>query len=87
VKILLLAEVSAERVIGGAERVLRQQAIGLVAAGHQVELLTRASKETVPMDVAIGGAIERRFPVSTRNEWSFVRSTVQGALSVLDRST
>lgn len=39
------------------------------------------------MDVAIGGAIERRFPVSTRNEWSFVRSTVQGALSVLDRST
>ncbi len=86
-KILLLAEVSAERVIGGAERVLRQQAIGLVAAGHQVELLTRASKETVPMDVAIGGAIERRFPVSTRNEWSFVRSTVQGALSVLDRST
>lgn len=86
-KILLLAEVSAERVIGGAERVLRQQAIGLVAAGHQVELLTRASKETVPMEVAIGGAIERRYPVSTRNEWSFVRSTVQGALSVLDRST
>ena len=38
-KILLLAEVSAERVIGGAERVLRQQAIGLVAAGHQVDLL------------------------------------------------
>lgn len=86
-KILLVAEVSAERVIGGAERVLRQQALGLVAAGHQVDLLTRATDETVPMEVAIGGAKERRFPVSKRNEWSVVRATVQGALSVLDRLT
>lgn len=84
-KILLLAEVSAERVIGGAERVLRQQAVGLVAAGHQVDLLTRATDETVPMVVAIGGAKEWRFPVSKKSEWSFVRSTVRGALSVLDR--
>ena len=86
-KILLLAEVSAERVIGGAERVLRQQAVGLVAAGHQVDLLTRATNETVPMEVAIGGAKEWRFPVSKKSEWSFVRSTVRGALSVLDRLT
>lgn len=86
-KILLLAEVSAERVIGGAERVLRQQAVGLVAAGHQVDLLTRATDETVPLEVEIGGAKEWRFPVSKSNEWSFVRSTVQGALSLLDRLT
>jgi glycosyltransferase involved in cell wall biosynthesis len=87
VKVLLLAEVSAERVIGGAERVLRQQAVGLVAAGHQVDLLTRAADETVSMEVAIGGAKEWRFPVSKRSEWSVVRSTVRGALSVLDRLT
>jgi glycosyltransferase involved in cell wall biosynthesis len=87
VKILLLAEVSAERVIGGAERVLRQQAVGLVAAGHRVDLLTRATDETVSMEVAICGAKEWRFPVSKKSEWSFVRSTVQGALSVLDRLT
>lgn len=86
-KVLLLAEVSAERVIGGAERVLRQQALGLVAAGHQVDLLTRAADEAVSMEVAIGGAKEWRFAVSKRNEWSFVRSTVRGALSVLDRLT
>ncbi|MEK7725835.1 MAG: glycosyltransferase family 4 protein [Nitrospirota bacterium] len=86
-KVLLLAEVSAERVIGGAERVLRQQAVGLVAAGHQVDLLTRAADETVSMEVAIGGAKEWRFPVSKRSEWSVVRSTVRGALSVLDRLT
>jgi len=87
VKILLLAEVSAERVIGGAERVLRQQAVGLVSAGHQVDLLTRATDEAVSMEVVIGGAREWRFPVSRSNEWSFVRSTVRGALSVLDRLT
>ena len=86
-KVLLLAEVSAERVIGGAERVLRQQAVGFVAAGHQVDLLTRATNDTVSMEVAIGGAKEWRFPVSKSNEWSFVRSTVLGALSVLDRLT
>jgi len=87
VKILLLAEVSAERVVGGAERVLRQQAVGLVSAGHQVDLLTRATDEAVSMEVVIGGAREWRFPVSRSNEWSFVRSTVRGALSVLDRLT
>ena len=86
-KVLLLAEVSAERVIGGAERVLRQQAIGLVAAGHQVDLLTRAADETVSMEGAIGGAKEWRFPVSRKNEWSFVRSTVQGVMQLFDRLT
>ncbi len=84
-KILLLAEVSAERVIGGAERVLRQQAVGLVAAGHQVDLLTRAADEAAAPEAAIGGAKEWRFAVSKRNEWSFVRSTVQGAMQLFDR--
>lgn len=86
-KILLLAEVSAERVIGGAERVLRQQAVGLVSAGHQVDLLTRATDEAASAEVAIGGAKEWRFPVSKKNEWSFVQSTVRGALRLFDRLT
>lgn len=86
-KVLLLAEVSAERVIGGAERVLRQQALGLVAAGHQVDILTRAMDEAASAEVAIGGAKEWRFSVSKKNEWSFVQSTVQGALRVFDRLT
>ena len=86
-RILLLAEVSAERVIGGAERVLRQQAVGLVAAGHQVDLLTRAEDKTASAEVAIGGAKEWRFSVSKKHEWSFVQSTVQGALRLFDRLT
>jgi len=87
VKVLLVAEVSAERVIGGAERVLRQQALGLVAAGHQVDLLTRAADEAASLAVVIGGAKEWRFQVSKVSEWSFVRSTVQGALRLFDRLT
>lgn len=86
-RILLLAEVSAERVIGGAERVLRQQALGLAAAGHQVDLLTRATDEAATAQVAVGAAKEWRFPVARANEWSVVRSTVQGALRLFDRLT
>lgn len=86
-RVLLLAEVSAERVIGGAERVLRQQALGLVAAGHQVDVLTRAVGEEASVGATIGGANEWRFPVSKANEWKFVQSTVQGALRLFDRLT
>ncbi|MCC6139904.1 MAG: glycosyltransferase family 4 protein [Nitrospira sp.] len=86
-RVLLLAEVSAERVIGGAERVLRQQALGLVAAGHQVDVLTRAADEAASAEAVVGGANEWRFPVSKRNEWRFVQSTVQGALRLFDRLT
>ena len=32
--VVLLAEVTIEQVIGGAERVLRQQALGLAKLGH-----------------------------------------------------
>ena len=34
--VVLLAEVTVEQVIGGAERVLRQQALGLAKLGHHV---------------------------------------------------
>ena len=41
-RVLLLAEVSAARVIGGAERVLREQALGLRRRGHHVGVMARA---------------------------------------------
>jgi len=40
--IVLLAEVTVEQVIGGAERVLRQQALGLAKLGHDVRVMARA---------------------------------------------
>ncbi len=40
-RVLLVADVSAERVLGGAERMLVEHLRALVAGGHQVTLLTR----------------------------------------------
>ena len=39
--VVLFSEVTVERVIGGAERVLRQQSLGLAKLGHQVRVVGR----------------------------------------------
>jgi glycosyltransferase involved in cell wall biosynthesis len=82
--ILLLAEVSAERVIGGAERVLRNQAMGLTALGHHVELLTRASEKASEGLVDMNGIREWRYPVNRRHEAAFVWSSVRRSVERFD---
>lgn len=47
-KILFVADVSPVKVIGGAERVLREHVVRLVHRGHQVEVLTRKADEKSP---------------------------------------
>ena len=86
-RILLLAEVSAETVIGGAERVLREQALGLAARGHAVQLLTRALGATSRDEVRVGGATERRYRVDGAGTWSHIRSTIRESVRQLDRVT
>ncbi|MFO0707250.1 MAG: glycosyltransferase family 4 protein [Nitrospira sp.] len=86
-RILLVAEVSAERVIGGAERVLREQAVGLAARGHAVHLLTRALDEMSVDEVRVGGATEHRYPVDETDTWSHIRSTIRETVRQLDRMT
>ncbi|MFZ1804044.1 MAG: hypothetical protein WAU05_08975, partial [Nitrospira sp.] len=66
--ILLLAEVSAERVIGGAERVLRNQALGLARLGHRVELLTRAPETASASIIEMNEIREWRYPVNRKHE-------------------
>lgn len=83
--ILLLADVSASRVIGGAERMLRQQALGLASLGHQVQLVTRAPEEDPRPYVRIGPVHEHRFAVSRSNELSFLLSSVQRSVECFDR--
>ncbi len=79
--VLLLAEVSSTRVIGGAERVLRNQAFGLAALGHRVKILTRASEETSESVIDMDGVQEWRYPVNRKHEaaflWSSIRRTVE----------
>jgi glycosyltransferase involved in cell wall biosynthesis len=82
--VLLLSEVSAAEVIGGAERVLREQALALRGRGHQIAIVTRAPSLQDPPQASIGGISEYRYPVSSTNELGFVLSSVRGSLRVFD---
>jgi glycosyltransferase involved in cell wall biosynthesis len=83
--IVILAEVSAKRVIGGAERVLRRQALGLADLGHQVTILTRAPRGDSRLYVDIGPVKEYRYDVARRHELSFVQSSVAESVRVFDQ--
>lgn len=84
-RVLLLAEVTAEQVIGGAERVLRNQAVGLAALGHRVELLTRAPVGAVEDAIAVGGLREWRYAVNRAHEAAFLWSSVRRSVDAFDR--
>jgi hypothetical protein len=82
--IVLFAEVTVERVIGGAERVLRQQALGLAKLGHYVHVIARAPFESAEANLSIGSVTERRYPVTRTSEPAFVWSSVQNSLRAFD---
>jgi glycosyltransferase involved in cell wall biosynthesis len=82
--VVLLAEVTVERVIGGAERVLRQQALGLAKLGHHVCVIARAPFESAEANLSIGSVTERRYPVTRTSEPAFVWSSAQNSLRAFD---
>ena len=84
--VVLLAEVTVERVIGGAERVLRQQALGLAKLGHHVCVIARAPFESAEATLSIGTVTERRYPVMRTSEPAFVWSSVQNSLQAFDQT-
>jgi glycosyltransferase involved in cell wall biosynthesis len=86
VKILMLAEVSAEAVIGGAERVLREQALGLRRRGHDVCVVARAPAGDRREHVEIEGVTEYRYDVARRHEAAFVLSSLARSVRVFDRA-
>lgn len=80
--IVLCAEVSAERVIGGAERVLHEQALGLQRLGHQVSILARSPEADPRPLVSLAGCSEYRYTVDRRHEGTFVFSTLRNSARV-----
>lgn len=82
--ILLLAEVSAATVIGGAERVLREQALGLQQRGHQVGLVVRAPLEDSPAQVPVEAVTEHRYGVLRGNQCAFVLSSFFRSVKTFD---
>ncbi|WP_447972459.1 glycosyltransferase family 4 protein [Nitrospira sp. Kam-Ns4a] len=83
----MLAEVSAAAVIGGAERVLREQALGLRARGHAVRLVARAPEGDPRPEVLVGDVPEYRYGVSRRSEPAFVLSSLGRSRQAFDRAT
>lgn len=83
--VLLLAEVSSARVIGGAERVLRNQALGLAALGHQVRILVRAPEETSEAAIDMNGLQEWRYPVNRKHEPAFLWSSMRRSIERFDQ--
>lgn len=84
--VLLLAEVTAERVIGGAERVLRQQAMGLHRLGHRVTVVARAPVGDDRALVRVGEVLEHRYVVTRSNELAFAATSVRRSLLAFDQA-
>lgn len=70
-RVLVVADVSAEQVIGGAERMLVNHLRALHEAGHHIEVLTRQPSPDAPLSVEVFGAIrEHRLPYHGSRGWS-----------------
>ncbi len=85
-KIVMLAEVSSASVIGGAERVLREHAVGLGRHGHEAAIVARMPPDDQRPTVMQDGIVEHRFPVSRRHVLAFVWSSIRQSVTTFDRA-
>lgn len=73
-RVLVVADVSAEHVIGGAERMLHHHIRALLASGLDVAVLTRQPKDDAPLRITLpSGVIEHRLPFSGNRGWQGLR--------------
>jgi len=79
-KVLVVADVSAEKVIGGAERMLVSHVRALLADGHDITLLTRQlpGNEMLQCEIA-PGVVEYRLPYSGSRGMAGLRQLRAGA--------
>jgi glycosyltransferase involved in cell wall biosynthesis len=85
VKILLTTDVSIDKVIGGAERVLFEQSTRLARRGHDVHILTRQLKRHKKTNAVIQGVKEWRYDVdSHKNAFSFLISTYRNSRKLFE---
>ncbi len=84
--VFFLADVSAVTVIGGAERVLQEQALGLGRLGHRVSAIVRAPAGDERPQVTLGAVQEYRYQVSRDHEWGFVLSSMRGSVRMVDEA-
>lgn len=82
--ILILAEVSACHVEGGAARTLREDAIGLKKRGHHVCLLVRAPLTNPELQAVFSDIPEFRYAVCRKSAPAFVLSSIIQSTRVFD---
>lgn len=78
-RILIVSDVSPVAVLGGAERVVWEQASRLAAAGHRVRVVSRAPEHVGEGAVVHRDVPVRHFDVDRRTLRSFLRTSIQGA--------
>jgi len=84
-KILLIADVSIAKVIGGAERVLFEQSTRLARRGHDVHILTRRLKQHKKGHALIRGVNEWRYHTDIQNNHvSFLMKTYQNSKKLFE---
>ena len=83
---MLLAEVTADPALGGAERVLHEQALALQRLGHRVAIVARAPGGDQRSHVPIGEATECRYTVARDHELAFVWSSVVRSVRAFDQA-
>ncbi len=75
-RILFVADVSIQKVIGGAERVLFEQSTRLAYMGHTVSILTRQLPSHTAEYENIYGVHEWRYPVDTSTSLTYFTSSL-----------
>ncbi len=83
-KILFVADVSIQDVIGGAERVLHEQTTRLAARGHDVQILTRRLPAHQSDCAIIHNVKEWRYPVNQDNAVSFFTSIIRNGKDLFE---
>lgn len=82
--ILFVSDVSISEVIGGAERVLYEQATGLARRGHDVHILTRKLPDHKSNQEIIQGVREWRYDLDQSNAFAFLVSTLLNCKRLFD---
>ncbi|MBF0512322.1 MAG: glycosyltransferase family 4 protein [Candidatus Omnitrophica bacterium] len=77
--VLLVSDVSVKTILGGAEKVLYEEAVFLLKQGHQVFVLTRKLDSHSCVDEIINGIHEFRYETNTKNPFLFLLSTIINA--------
>ncbi|MBN2438708.1 MAG: glycosyltransferase family 4 protein [Deltaproteobacteria bacterium] len=84
-RILFVSDVSIQAVIGGAERVLYEQAVGLQRRGHEVHILTRHLPEHRTDQETLEGVREWRYDINPSSGTSFLISTFRNGAFLFGR--